>query len=299
MMTACDRAPVDLKGHWHVWEYFDPAENHELHSPVDSVGMLSIQRDSCKNIFVDYETLDILNDSTPVWNKDLLGYEGIGGWLNKQESTISIGGECLFLGFNYEFRNDTLFLKEEKGKNYIAIKGGCCDKQREFFGQELRLDIDLPVLTSSVGLVPLEKIKKHLCPDAYLGHIQSGYNLDCFGPRIRLALSQAFATRYDIRNWLENNSQSVDPSKRDSLIPIIYSNRVTDFEQFFMLLDSIQVTGQKEVYLAFREKNFEYSLNVWLKRINFEKDNYKSFIRHNYVDDEFELEKVSQSGNND
>jgi hypothetical protein len=283
LLTACKRATVDLRGHWHVWEYEEHVElarwsNLSIYNKDES-----FHRDSCEMFFVDYETLDVLSNTTSVWNKGLLGYNGIGGYYDLDEQTISIRGECLHLYFEFEFKNDTLFMAEKSGKRYIALKGGCCDKQKEFFGEDMRVDIDLPISTNRSELIHLNEVKLHLCPDAYLGGSQGRY-MNCFGPYHRLLLSQKFMTKHDIRHWLETNKETVVPSQRESITPIVFSTETTDYVQFFELLDSIYQVGRNKVYLAFREENFQDSLSVWLKPIDLEKDDYKSFIKKNYRD---------------
>lgn len=271
-MTACRRASVDLKGHWHVWEHFDS----------DFEKLIAVQVDSCEAFNRPHEILDILDDTTAVWNGGVMGYEGTSGWLNENQKLIEIGGEDLHLKFHYNLKNDTLFLDKSDGNKFIAIKSGCCNKQMEFFPDFLKVEIDLPILRDTIGLVKLDNIHKSSCPEIQIGKVGQIYHE--FTLPIRFLLNGNFKTKVDMKPWLEDEVQLVPPALRSDLVPIVYSNRQTDYKLLFELLDEINKNGIGQVYFAFREKDFSERLNIWLAKIDLKSFDYQSFIKNNYLD---------------
>ncbi len=282
MTTTCKRATVDLRGHWHVWEYIDPSKNTEFYHPSGFDDSIQQQIDSCLSFNMLHEMLDIFDDSTVVWNKGVMGYDGTMGWLDSEQKLIEIGGECLHLQFKYGFKNDTLFLAEEDGKKYVATKSGCCDKQKDFFSEVSRVDIDLPVLTDTIDFVKLSTLNRTICPDIEIGKVAFIYN--CYTIPIRFLLSGNFSSFIGIKPWLEKWAQTVPPSFRNAPTPIIFSTKDTDYKLFFDLLKTLEMNGVNSVYLAFKEQDNLAPFNVWVKKIELQKFDYQNFIRSNYRD---------------
>lgn len=282
LLTACKRAAVDLKGHWHVWEYFDPEKYPEMYQSSGFDDLIVVEVDSCEGLNRPHEMLDIVDDSIVVWNRGIWGYDGTIGWLDNKQKLIEIGGEDLHLKFNYDLRNDTLFLTQQDGKILIATKSGCCDKQKEFFTEVPRIEIDLPVLTDKIGYIKLSSIKRTLSPDIEIGKIAQIY-MEHTLP-IRFLLEGQFSNLGSVKFWLENCIQNVPSSLQKAPTPIVYSNKTTDYKLFFDLLESLKKNGVESVYLAFREKKYPEVFNVWLKKIDLQNFDYQSFIKNNYQD---------------
>jgi hypothetical protein len=282
LTTACKRAEVDLRGHWHVWEYIDPAKNPEFYRQSGFDDSIPQQVDSCLSFNRLHEILDILNDSTAVWNKGIMGYNGTMGWLDKEQQLIEIGGECLHLQFKYDFKNDTLFLTEKDGKKYVATKSGCCDKQKEFFTEVSSVEIDLPVFEDTIGFVGLSTLNRTICPNIEIGKVNEAYRESTL--TIRFLLDERFSRYDDVKPWLENWAQTIPPSLRKVPTPIVFANKSTDYKLFFDLLKTLEANGVNSVYLTFREQDCSEAFNVWLKKIELQNFDYQLFIKSNYRD---------------
>lgn len=282
LLTACKRATVDLRGHWHVWEYIDPSKNPEFYRPSGFDDSIPQQIDSCLSFNMLHEILDILDDSTAVWNKGIMGYDGTMGWLDSEQKLIEIGGEDLHLQFKYDFKNDTLFLTEKDGEKYVATKSGCCDKQKDFFTEVSRVEIDLPVLEDTIGFVGLNTLNRTLCPDIEIGKVMQHYQE--YTLSIRFLLSGNFKRYDDVKHWLENWAQTIPPSLRKAPIPIVFANKSTDYKLFFDLLETLKESNVNSVYLAFSEQDNLEKLNVWLKKIEIQNPDYQNYIKNNYRD---------------
>lgn len=156
-LTSCNGVEERLKGHWHLYR-------------VDKEQTIS---------FSAYSTLDIINDTLAIFDRNSLWGFGFEGAIDQENLTMLFGGECLVLNFRYDIYKGQLLLNQkeydEEGEvSFIGQRCGkdCCNEEQDYF-KDILVDIDLP--TADKELEMLDSFPPNFVNPVFIGPIKKKY----------------------------------------------------------------------------------------------------------------------------
>lgn len=236
---------LDIPGHWHVYRYTSDSTS----------------------AFTQISTIDILNDSTAIWDQ-FVQSRGMGGYVDKKAQTIRFGGECLMLNFRYSWEGEQLLLHqeyydEEDPISYLAERcdENCCDREQEFFTYS-PVEISLPVFIDTVGLL------RRIAEPSRISNIEFGlpkikYAMACPPSKHRLILGHKFALVSDIDIWKLKHLIKLPEYQRTFWRAAIYADRRTPFWRLLPVLRQLRALGETEFYLAGKANTNTFQIWYW------------------------------------
>jgi len=234
---------VDLRGHWHIY----PQKN-------SSLGGLS------------YTVMEIADDGTGTFGKSAFE-RAFNGQIDTWNRTMKFGGECAVLNFNYNFKGQNLQLvQQEYGGKFLATRcnTNCCDKQKDFFSYQKKVDIDLPIALDTSNLL-LKNFPPSLEYPLVYGFSKRRKKSLCFGPRTSLLLGSRVSSEEDIPIGMEKQKIKINEKNHHLIKVVLYADKETRKSRLKKTTEVYKELGYKKVFFALRSESVQKDFKIWLK----------------------------------
>jgi len=234
---------VDLRGHWHVYPQYDARLGD-----------------------IDYAVMEIADDRTGIFGESNFT-RAFNGQIDTRKRTIEFGGECAVLNFNYNFKGKNLqLIQQYYGNEFLAIRCdmNCCDKQKDFFSYQKKVDIDLPIAIDTSNFL-LKNFSLSLEHPLLCGFPKRRYQTQCFGPRTSLVLSNLMAFEEDIPISIERQKIKTNEENHHLIKVIIYADKETRKSRLKKAMEMYKELGYKKVFFALRSESVHEDFKIWLK----------------------------------
>ncbi len=254
------------------------------HKPIEKMnGHWYLKKSKVEFGDPEYSTLDIENSGIAIFDKDNWAGSGIFCLVNPEDNALDLVQECLVGSYSFEILGDSMSLSKVDSKVYykgFRCSKGCCDRQKDFFCSS-NLEIDLPIANDTAKLIRFENESRE-----FQSRILIGWPINkkgCFPMPIMINLDGSFANIQDLDLWVETLKLTIVPNKRQRINTLLFVNRETDINQLNDLLEKLKTFKVIVPYVAFREKNFDNQLAIWLRRIDFKKTETEKLIAEHFA----------------
>ena len=240
-------------GHWHI-------------HPIDDNKQQNTQ---------EYFTIDVLNDTLAILNKDVyLHTGGLEGFFDQKKQLFGFPGECFSNHFRYKVDGERLLLNQEAydEKNdvkYIGVLCGenCCDKQEEYF-IESNLTIDLPLAIDTSGLIKMPPHIAQFQTKLLFGHLKEQHPQNNDHAAFQFELDGQLVEMAEIAQREEWIVLTFPEAYRHRVIHVIYSDHKMPLAKLTPVLQKYQELGKTRMYLALREVVKSAPLQLWYQKVD-------------------------------
>ena len=214
--------------------------------------------------------MDIVNDTLAFRYRNTIYGEWEGAWIRK-EKKLKFPGECGSGNFDYEVKNNEIYLKNHLGSQYKGYKCDttCCNIIEDYTYNFL-IDIDFSVLKNNKGNLVFTQslLDRYYVRSIIIGKPKKKY-IEQYGDSIRIEISGKFVELEDIDIWLEGVKNSCSKDEYSQVKYEIIVDRSVPVNYIKAVIDILRKNGPKKIILTCLNENSKGKSLEYVEYANF------------------------------